>query len=471
MPADLEVDVAVVGAGPAGLGAAAETTRAGLRTCLVDTNERVGGQYWRHGPGGPAGDPDLHHGVRRFDGLRSALATAADNGTLVHWGGREVWGVEVDDHGSTLHTVGATRPGVAARVHARHLLLATGAHELPVPFPGWDLPGVMSAGGAQALLKGSGVAVGPRVVVAGTGPFLLPVAAGLARRGAHVLGVHDANRPGGWLRRPGVLARHPAKLREAAGYVATLARHRTALRHGSVVLAAHGTDRLEAVTVARTTPSGELVPGSERWIETDVLAVGWGFVAQTDLAVLAACAVHAGPGGGVVVTVDDHQATTRPGVWAAGELTGVGGAALSEVEGRIAGLAVVRTAGRPTQPTATLRRRRDRAREFADAMHAVYPVPSHWTSTLDAATVVCRCEEVTVADLSRAVALGARDQRSAKLLSRAGMGLCQGRQCAYATGCLVAYLTGQPLEPDHGPSRPVVHPVRLDIVADGPIHP
>ena len=472
MRVDLDFDVAVVGAGPAGLAAAAETTRTGLRTCLIDSGDRIGGQYWRHGPRGLAPDAGLHHGVRAFERLRRALEAATAEGTLVHLSGREVWGIETDDRGSTLHAAATYRPGAEAeRIRARHLVLATGTHELQVPFPGWDLPGVMTAGGAQALLKGSGVAAGPRVVVAGTGPFLLSVAAGLARRGTTVLGVHDANRASRWLRHPGVLASHPAKLLEGLGYAGSLLRHRVAVRQGSVVLAAHGTDRLEGVTVARTTGSGELVVGSERRIQTDVLAIGWGFVAQTDLAALAGCALRPGPDGGAVVTVDDDQATDRRGVWAAGELTGVGGAALSETEGRIAGLAVVRAAGQPAPSTTALRRRRDRSRTFAQAMHAVYPVPHHWTAGIDETTLVCRCEEVTLADLTRAVALGARDQRSAKLLSRAGMGLCQGRQCGYATRCLVAHLSDQPIEPDLGPSRPVVHPVRLDIVADVPTQP
>ena len=143
------------------------------------------------------------------------------------------------------------------------LVLAVGAYDRQAPFPGWTLPGVVTAGGVRALLKGSGVVAGSRVVVAGTGPFLLPVAAGLADSGATVLGVHEAASPRAWLSHVGPVLRNVGKLGEAVGYARALVRHRVPLRTRSIVLAAEGDDHLEAVTVARVRHNG-VVPGTER---------------------------------------------------------------------------------------------------------------------------------------------------------------------------------------------------------------
>ncbi len=166
------------------------------------------------------------------------------------------------------------------QVRADAVLIATGAYDRQVPFPGWELPGVFAAGGAQALLKGHKVLPGKRIVVAGTGPFLLPVAAGLASAGARVVGVFEANDP---IRFPGLVARHPGKVVEALGYLAVLARHRIPLRTRHRVLAAHGDDELSAVTVARVDRSWRPVPGTARRLSCDTLAVGHGFTPQVEL--------------------------------------------------------------------------------------------------------------------------------------------------------------------------------------------
>ena len=465
-------EVVVVGAGPAGLAAAAATTGAGLRTCLVDGGRDIGGQYWRGAAKDTARDRDLHHDLPRLEWLMAQLSAVTHTGLLTHVAAHQVWSLESGSQGHRLNLVRTDRAGEsrATAIEGERLVLATGAHERQVPFPGWDLPGVISAGAAQALLKESGVAVGPRVVVAGTGPFLLPVAVGLARRGSRVVALLEANRLRGWLRRPGVVLGHPRKLAEGLGYAGALAARRIRVRPGWVVREVHGDDRLEAVTMVRTAPDGSFVPGTERRVRTDVLAVGWGFVPQTDLAEQAGCAVSSGPDGSAVVVVDGEQQATGSGVWAAGEVTGVGGAALAEAEGRIAGLATARDAGRPVRIPNRLLRSRDRARRFADAVHAASPVPTHWLGGLEPQTIVCRCEDVTVAELREAVELGARDTRSAKLLCRAGMGLCQGRQCGYAVRRLVAELAGLPEQPDLGARRPVVHPVPLGMVAESGPH-
>ncbi|HEY1180532.1 MAG TPA: FAD-dependent oxidoreductase, partial [Phytomonospora sp.] len=315
-------DIAVIGAGPAGLAAAATAAAQGANVAVVDAAEHPGGQFFRHRPGD---DGSRHHHWRAFTRLRDAL-TRVD-----HLPGHRVWHAEPGDP-HTLHCLVGHADEHPATVRAHHLILATGAHDRSLPFPGWDLPGVLTAGGAQALWKGHGLPAGEHVVVSGTGPFLLPVATGLAASGATVHGVFDANRPD---RRLLPLATDPSRAIEAAGYAAALLRHRIPYRTGHAVIAAHGDGRLEEVTVARLDRDWRPRPGTARAIPCDTLATGYGFTPQLELAVHLGCALTEGFDGTPVAAVDAAQATTAPRVWAAGETCGVGGATLAIVTGAL----------------------------------------------------------------------------------------------------------------------------------------
>jgi NADPH-dependent 2,4-dienoyl-CoA reductase/sulfur reductase-like enzyme len=455
-------DVCVVGAGPAGLAAAAVAARGGAAVVLVDAGPRPGGQFWRHRAAGLAADADLHHDIGLFTRLLTRLGPAKAR----YLPGHQVWTVSAGPAGGTVRAIG---PGQAAvTIDAQYLVLAPGAYDRQIPFPGWDLPGVMTAGGVQALLKGHGVLAGPRVLVAGTGPFLLPVAAGLATRGGTVTGVHEASHPAGWLRRPAGWPGGAGKLAEAAGYARTLARHRVPVRHRSALVAAEGRDHVEAAVVAPVGRDGRARLAAARRIETDVIAAGWGFTPQLELFLTVGCASGLDTDGSLIVLADDDQFTSQPRVLAAGEATGVGGATLAAVEGALAGSAAAAAAGhRPLRPDVLgrLRQRRARLRGFAQAMHRVYPVPAGWPDIVAGSTVVCRCEEVTAAQLREATELGAADVRAAKLLSRAGMGWCQGRVCGYAAACLVARWTGSSYDPAGLAARPLAAPLPLRTLA------
>jgi NADPH-dependent 2,4-dienoyl-CoA reductase/sulfur reductase-like enzyme len=360
-------------------------------------------------------------------------------------------GVWFAEAGFVLHVPGGT-------VEAERVVLATGAHDRVVPFPGWDLPGVLTAGGAQALLKGQGVVAGRRVVVAGTGPFLLPVATGLAEAGARVVGVFEAGNPFRMVRHLPVPA---AKLREAAGYAVRLARHRIPYRTGHRVVAAHGGTEVTAVTVRGP-------GGATRRVDCDTLAVGHGFVPALELPVLLGCATRLDADTNLVVTVDHDQRTSVPDVHAAGEITGVGGADLALVEGTIAGAAATGI-GVPDG----LVHRRARLRRFAAALHAVHPVPGSWVDALTDDTVICRCEEVRFDAVRAALTdLGATEARTVKALTRTGMGWCQGRMCGFAVACLTAREQGRPVRAadlEAFANRPIVAPVTLGELAAGMI--
>ncbi|WP_433532255.1 FAD-dependent oxidoreductase [Micromonospora sp. CA-263727] len=484
---DHRVDLAVIGAGPAGMAAALAAAEAGVRVAVIDAGVRPGGQYWRFpAPGaGPFRPATLHHGWRRFTSTDTRLTELAGTGRVLRLAAHHVWSILPVGEQWAVHCARGAEPrqhgtGSPVAVHAARLVLATGAYDRQLPFPGWELPGVITAGGAQALLKGNLVVAGQAVVVAGTGPFLLPVADGLARYGARVAAVVEANSPLGFARFPRAVLGATGKLGEATGYAGRLLRRRVALRHRQVVLRALGTDRLTGVLVGRLGRDGRVRAGTERQIECDVLAVGWGFTPQLELALQLGCATRVDADRSLVVTVDDDQATSVAGVWAAGEATGVGGADLATVEGRIAGLAAATSLGADVVPDGrALRRRRGSLRGFAAAMRQVYPIPEAMLARCSDETLVCRCEEVDAGRIRRAVVeLGATEARIVKLLARPGMGWCQGRVCGFATACLTARHAGRAVaEPDLRAfaERPIATPMPLgqlatppgDVAADG----
>ncbi|MCG5215043.1 NAD(P)/FAD-dependent oxidoreductase [Streptosporangium sp. KLBMP 9127] len=437
-------DLVVIGGGPAGMAGAAAAALAGLRVALVDGGPRLGGQYFRH--------PHSAEPLRgRFPRLRAAVA-----GRATVLARHRVWTVQREDDLLAVHCLAGERDERPRTVRGRRLLIATGAHDRSLPFPGWDLPGVLTAGGAQALLKGDRVVAGRRIVVAGTGPFLLPVASGLAGAGADVAGVYEANRLTGIARRARPA---PAKVAEATGYALELLRHRVPFHAGQAVIAAHGDTGLTHVTVARL--DRDWRPLATRTVECDTLAVGYGFLPQLDLPVQLGCATRPGVDGSPVVEVDAGLRTSVPGVYAAGEATGVGGADLAEVEGLLAGRTVAMDLGRTARPAPALARRRRRLTAFAEALLRAYPVRDGWRGWLSPGTLVCRCEEVPYARVLEARDLGALDSRAIKLLARPGMGWCQGRVCGYAVACLM----GEAPQP---PRRPIAQPIRLGDLADQP---
>ncbi|MFJ2863602.1 NAD(P)/FAD-dependent oxidoreductase [Kitasatospora sp. NPDC087314] len=459
-PQSSRYDLAVVGAGPAGLAAAVTAADLGLRCVLLDAGRDTGGQYYRHpAPGLGAARPDrLHHGWSVYTGLADRLAAHERAGRVRFRGGHQVWALERTTDGFAVHVTLGPEAADRTTVPARSVLLATGAYERQLPFPGWTLPGVVTAGGAQAMLKAGLVLPGRRIVVAGSGPLLLAAASSLVTAGAEVPAVVEATDYLGYARRPGVLAAVPAKLVEGAGHGGALLRHGVRLRPRSAVVEAHGTERVTAVTVARLDAEWRPVPGTERRIDCDAVAVGHGLLPQIDLATELGAATRTAPDGAVGLRVDARLRTTVPGLWSAGETNGVGGADLAIVEGELAAHAVADRVPKPA-----LLRRRTRLRKFAELMAAAHRPGPGWTGWLRPDTDVCRCEEVPVARIREAVdELGAGDPRTVKLLTRAGMGWCQGRMCGPAVACLAG-----PGEP--GPDRrPLACPVPLSQLAAGP---
>lgn len=414
----LDCDVAIVGAGPAGLSAARAAAAHGARVRVIDSQPVAGGQVWRNDVrrGMPAPSRVLQ---ARLDELGVEMLAQAE---VVGCAGRRLF----------------LRAGeAAATLDCGAVILATGARELLLPFPGWTLPGVTGAGGAQALVKQGWPVRGRRVLVAGSGPLLLAAADTLRRHGARVLGIHEQAGMAALAGFAAGLWRWPAKAAQAARLRASL--WRVPYHAGSHVRAALGEDRLRAVTV--------VTGGRATEVECDLLACGFGLVPNVEVAHALGCPLDDADTH-PRVRVDALQRTSVEGVLAAGEACGIGGVDCARVEGEIAGHAAV---GREREARALLPRRA-RARRFAGALARGFVLSDAVRGLAAADTFVCRCEDVTLAEVDACA--GARE---GKLMTRCGMGVCQGRICGAALAEMGRF-------PRSGLRSPVF-PVSLQVLA------
>ena len=385
----LQSDVLVVGGGPAGLAAAVTAAENGCQVTLVDDNPGLGGQIWRGENTKPAAEAGFW--VER---LRARNVQVLSGVRVVH-----------QPAPSTLLVEGVNG---SCRLRYRNLILATGARERFLPFPGWTLPNVMGAGGLQALVKSGLPIAGTRVVIAGTGPLLVAVAAYLRRHGAEIPMICEQ---AGW----NALARFGISLLAERRKVAQALALRSELKGVRFTAAcwpveAHGQGKLEAVTIAGR--------GKEQRIACDYLACGFHLVPNVELAILVGCRIRHG-----FVEVDIRQRTSVPNVYCAGEPTAIGGVETSVIEGCIAGLAASGSQQSPRKFSAAHRG----ASRFSKNLERAFALRPALRKLPRPETIVCRCEDIRFAKLQQY-----GSWREAKLQSRCGMGPCQGRICGPA---------------------------------------
>lgn len=389
----LDADIAVIGAGPAGVAAAIAVDELRRPVLIINDAARFGGQIWRHDVAG-ASSPRAEQWLRR----------------MASTGARPM-------HGATViaaRTVGAKqmitveRDGRATDVLTNRVILATGARELFLPFPGWTLPGVLGVGAAQALVKGGLDVRGRRVVIAGSGPLLIAVAASLARHGARIMMIAEQAPRRRMIAFGARLVMAPRIALDAVGYLTAIPRG--VVRFGAWVVSSRGDDRVSQVTVSDGT--------TDRTIDCDLLCVGYGLVPNTEVAQLLGCEVT--PAG---IVVDENQQTTVPGVYAAGECVGIAGIEAALAEGSIAGFAAADAPDR----AAGYRRRRAAARAWGKRLESTFALRPGLFATASPDTIVCRCEDIRFRDIDPSWTA-----RQAKLYARVGMGPCQGRVCGPA---------------------------------------
>ncbi|HXJ86028.1 MAG TPA: FAD/NAD(P)-binding oxidoreductase [Candidatus Binatia bacterium] len=413
-------DVLVLGGGPAGIAAAVRAAESGSRVGLVDENLSVGGQIWR---GGASDGKHSSDALTWIEQLKRCGVTLLCGKRVFHQPASSILMAESTDY--------------VCELSYRNLILATGARERFLPFPGWTLPNVMGAGGLQAMVK-SGLPIrGKRVVVAGSGPLLLAVASYLRKQGAKILLICE-QASGRKLARFAIsLLRYPEKVAQAFDLRKDITR--IPLATSSWPLCAHGEQTFEAVTVSHK--------GKLQTIQCDYLACGFHLVPNTELPTLLGCRIRHG-----YVQVDDLLQTTVENIFCAGEPTGIGGVDLALIEGQIAGLSATGN----TTAAQKLFPKRQRLRQFARLLDETFCLRSELRSLPSPETLVCRCEDVPYSRVREHTCW-----RAAKLHTRCGMGPCQGRICGPATQFLFKW------SPDS--VRPPVFPARVEDLAVPPI--
>lgn len=401
-PATRHAQVLVVGAGPAGMAAAMAAATSGKRVIVLDDNQAPGGQIWRSGVGAQK-NHDVHKERLRTAFLRSGVELL---------GGRRV--VDAPRPG-VLRIIAETYPEPAMESFTwDRLVLATGARERFLPFPGWTLPGVFGAGGLQALVRGGYAVKGKRVMVAGTGPLLLAVAVHLQQAGARIVSVVEQAKWGHIASFAIGLWKHPGKAWQGLRYRAALATIPQSLSHW-----------LKTVEENESGLSVQLTDGRRTTTEQcDLLACGFHLVGNTELAMLLGCRVSHGQ-----VVVDQDQQTSVANIFCAGEPTGIAGLDAALVQGKIAGLSaagIARNKG--------LYSKRAKESAFAETLSRTFQLRPELRSLAAADTIVCRCEDVTFGRLQ-----SHSSWTEAKLQTRCGMGPCQGRICGPAVETLFGW--------------------------------
>lgn len=427
----MTVELAIVGAGPAGMAAAALAAELGLDTLLVDEQASPGGQIYRAveraRPGTPLG-PDYLAG--------QALAAALRASRVDYRAGTTLWHI---DPGGTLYLAAGDR---VETVTARRVLLATGAIERPVALPGWTLPGVMTAGAAQVLLKTADLVPDGRTVLAGQGPLLYLVAAQLARAGAPPAVLLDTTplenyrAAARWLRRrwPG---RDP--LIKGLGLLLAVRRAGIPVRYcvrGIRAIGRHSLERVawEGGEIAAdhlllhegVIPNVQVSLALQLRHEWDEVQLGWR------------------------PALDEWGQSSLPCVAVAGDGGGIGGAAAAVLSGRLAALDAAMLLGHigadeRGRRAVPIRAALDRERALRPFLDRLYRPTRRTLVPADDEVLACRCEEVSVGRIRRAVRLGATGPNQLKAFTRCGMGPCQGRICGPVAAAVIADALGKPI--------------------------
>jgi len=457
----------VIGGGPAGMAAAIEAARSGLPCTLIDEARSLGGQIYRRpiDPLTPADPSALGDDFARGERLRTEFTAAANRIEVL----LNTFVLDVSDG----HDVMWASERASGIIRAEQLVIAAGAYDRPIPFPGWTLPGVMTAGGVQVLIKTMQVKPGRRALVAGTGPLIVGVAKRLHEIGVEVVAVLEAASVS-WSR-----AVFPEEWAEWSLVYDTwrawdiLHQAGIPVLPGHTVFEARGSQQVQSAIYGPVTPQDwRPLRHQAQSVDVDLIVCGFGFVPNTELTVLAGCRhQYCHELGGWMPVIDELVRTSVPGIFAAGDGAGVAGALVALEEGRVAGTTAAEQAGAITRDEAEKRRAGplQRLTALAELRRTLDQISWIRPGLLELAspdTLLCRCEEVRLSEVQAAFEQGARDLQATKLFTRLGMGPCQGRNCAPSTGMYLCKVMGRTAEEvGRINPRPPVKPVTLGSLA------
>ena len=450
-------DVIVVGAGPSGMACAASAASFGLNVLTLDEQPMPGGQLYRHVEQQSAAalnvfGKDYAAGLELVKHFRASKATYLPEAT--------VW--QLGDEG----TVCFSRHGVSHEVKAKRVVIATGAMERPVPFSGWTLPGVMSAGGADALCKSSGIFPTGPVIMVGSGPLQLLVAQHLARAGvevSHLLDTTPAKALVGAF--PHLLSalRRPFYLCKGVGMLLSTAKTVGKTITGVTSYSVGGKNQVESLTA--------VCENEEVTIPATTVLVHEGIISRTEFSrQLGLTHSWDSVQRYWYPDVDEYGRASNQKVFMIGDGAYVHGGVAAKIKGELAACALAQELGaishqlleEKAAPLQAALRKEISPRPFIDAMYP--PRPSLYD--LADETLVCRCEEVTAGAIRQAIASGQTTPEMVKAITRCGMGPCQGRMCSVALNEIVAAETQVPIEKVNAPKvRPPVRNLPLGELA------
>jgi NADPH-dependent 2,4-dienoyl-CoA reductase/sulfur reductase-like enzyme len=457
----------IIGSGPAGLAAAMEAVKAGASVTLLDENPQPGGQIFRQfNAGFSVTDPQaLGHEYQRGQKLLAEFAPVSKR--IEYLNEALVWGIFKDGE------VAYQQREDSRSLRYRKLILSVGAYDRPVPFPGWTLPGVFTAGGAQRMVKIQRVLPGENILLVGTGPLQLALANQITDAGGKVAAIVEAGRVENWLGLAISAWGQWQLIADAWHYLKGIRKAGISLYRGHIIKEARGDGQVEEAVIAEADSQWRPKPGTQRTLSVDTVCVGYGFVPSVELTQLAQCDhLHDPMLGGWIPVRDEHMETSVPSIYAAGDCSGIGGSLAAIDQGRIAGLAAAQSLGYLSAKTAQERmefpRKRlaglQRLRRVLDWISM--PRPGLYELAQDD-TIVCRCEEITLGEIKEALAEGATDMNEVKRMTRMGMGNCQGRMCGPGMQEIIAR------EKDMSAAdlgylnpRPPVKPVPLTVLAE-----
>ncbi|MFT5502236.1 MAG: glycine/D-amino acid oxidase-like deaminating enzyme/bacterioferritin-associated ferredoxin, partial [Woeseiaceae bacterium] len=464
----MECDVLVVGAGPAGMSAAVQLAEAGVSTIVVDERPEPGGQFFKQVASSyqitdaRLADKQYREGAVLIERMRQTDAQVI--------GGATVWGAFREKSDKTEICISAGSKSY--KVSARQLVLATGAFESVPAFPGWTLPGVMTTGAAQGLVRAYRVAPGQRVLIAGNGPLNLHLADELIACGIDVMAVAESAPAPLPRRLPaaiGALITAPNLILRGIEYLSTLRKHGVPVHYGHHILAADGEGRVCSGTIAKVGRDGKVLPGTEKDFEVDTVCVGYALHPSNELAKSLGCKHKVVSPGVVAPVCDENGQTNIAGVFVVGDGGDLGGADVAMAEGRLAAQAVLgNLSGVSSKSDRNDRKVLHRHRKFQRNLWSMYAAPDFSPASPD--TPICRCELVSLRTLESLIESGVHDMAGLKRLSRAGMGPCQGRYCQKQIATILADMTGNipTAEEMFAPQLPIKPTLVANVAAEKP---
>jgi NADPH-dependent 2,4-dienoyl-CoA reductase/sulfur reductase-like enzyme len=463
-----EIDLAIIGGGPSGIVAAIEAAKAGVKVVLLDENQKLGGQIYRQFEKGfkVTDSKELGENYQKSLDLLNQFGSVSNK--IEYLNSATVWGVFQNN------TLAFARHGATSSIKFKKLLIANGAYDRPVPFPGWTLPGVFTAGGAQKFTKTERILPGKKILLAGTGPLQLVLAYQILKAGGKIEAILEAgNVRHNWFKVLKGIWGNWDDLKEGWKYLNYIKKSGVPILRNHLILEVRGDSQVEEAVFAEIDKNWRPKTHTERIVKVDTVCVGYGLVPLTELTMLAECKhIFDRRLGGYIPERDDKMETTVSGIYTVGDGAGVAGSKVAIEEGRIAGTSIACSLGYISDEHANMhlkasRRNLDKINRLRNVLDEISMPRVGLYELANDETVICRCEEITLKEIKSAITDGTTRVKDLKRKTRVGMGTCEGRMCGPNLIEFMRYqLNASAEEPGYLTPRPPVKPIALGVLAN-----